>query len=95
MNALEFTLLVALGSFLGGLLGALTGPGGGVIVVPLLTLVFGVDIRYAIGASLVSVIATSSSCWRCCCAAWWATFSRICISEPAPAASRVFTEGTQ
>jgi uncharacterized protein len=57
---LEFTLLVASGSFLAGLLGALTGLGGGVIVVPLLTLVFGVDIRYAIGASLVSVIATSS-----------------------------------
>jgi uncharacterized membrane protein YfcA len=34
--------------------------GGGVVIVPLLTLVFGVDIRYAIGASLISVIATSS-----------------------------------
>jgi uncharacterized protein len=56
----EFTLLVAGGSFLAGLLGSLTGLGGGVIVVPLLTLLFGVDIRYAIGASLVSVIATSS-----------------------------------
>jgi uncharacterized protein len=42
------------------LLGSLTGLGGGVIIVPLLTLVFHVDIRYAIGASLVSVIATSS-----------------------------------
>jgi len=56
----EFTLLVAGGSFLAGLLGSLTGLGGGVIVVPLLALAFGVDIRYAIGASLVSVIATSS-----------------------------------
>lgn len=43
-----------------GFLGSLTGLGGGVIIVPLLTLAFGVDIRYAIGASLVSVIATSS-----------------------------------
>lgn len=43
-----------------GLLGSLTGLGGGVIIVPLLTLLFGVDIRYAIGASLISVIATSS-----------------------------------
>jgi uncharacterized protein len=60
VNAAEFTVLVAMGSFLGGLLGALTGLGGGVIIVPLLTLAFGVDIRYAIGASLVSVIATSS-----------------------------------
>ena len=60
MNGLEFTAVVAVGAFLGGLLGSLTGLGGGVIVVPLLTLAFGVDIRYAIGASLVSVIATSS-----------------------------------
>ena len=51
---------MALGSFVAGFLGALTGLGGGVVIVPLLTLLFGVDIRYAIGASLVSVIATSS-----------------------------------
>ena len=43
-----------------GCLGALTGLGGGVVVTPALTLLLGVDIRYAIGASLVSVIATSS-----------------------------------
>ncbi len=60
MNVLEFTSLVWIGSFLAGLLGALTGLGGGVVIVPLLSLVFGVDIRYAIGASLVSVIATSA-----------------------------------
>jgi uncharacterized protein len=60
LSNLEFTLLVALGSLLAGLLGALTGLGGGVVIVPLLTIAFGVDIRYAIGASLVSVIATSS-----------------------------------
>ena len=54
------TLLVWLGSLAAGFLGALTGLGGGVVIVPLLTLAFGVDIRYAIGASLVSVIATSS-----------------------------------
>ena len=60
MNILEFTLLLAVGSFLAGLLGSLTGLGGGVVLVPLLTIFFKVDIRYAIGASLVSVIATSS-----------------------------------
>jgi uncharacterized protein len=49
-----------MGSLLAGFLGALTGLGGGVVIVPLLTLGFGVDIRYAIGAALVSVIATSS-----------------------------------
>lgn len=54
------TALLALGSFLAGLLGSLTGLGGGVVIIPMMTLVFGVDIRYAIGASLVSVIATSS-----------------------------------
>src|SRR6202044_3039615 len=55
-----FTLVVAAVSFAAGLLGSLTGLGGGVVLVPLLTLFFHVDIRYAIGASLVSVIATSS-----------------------------------
>jgi len=60
LNILEFTLLVWIGSFAAGFLGSLTGLGGGVVIVPLLTSVFGVDIRYAIGASLVSVIATSS-----------------------------------
>lgn len=60
MNILEFTLIVGLGSLLAGFLGALTGLGGGVVIVPLLTLAFKVDIRYAIGTSLVSVIATSS-----------------------------------
>jgi uncharacterized membrane protein YfcA len=60
LNTLELTLVIALGSFLAGMLGSLTGLGGGVVIVPLLTLVFGVDIHYAIGASLVSVIATSS-----------------------------------
>src|SRR5512136_825511 len=60
MNVASFTILVWLGGLAAGLLGSLTGLGGGVIIVPLLTLVFGVDIRYAIGASLVSVIATSS-----------------------------------
>ena len=60
MNVLEFTTLIGLGSVLAGFLGALTGLGGGVVVVPMLALLFHVDIRYAIGASLVSVIATSS-----------------------------------
>jgi uncharacterized membrane protein YfcA len=60
MSVLEFTVLVCLGSLVAGFLGALTGLGGGVVLVPLLVLGFGVDLRYAIGASLVSVIATSS-----------------------------------
>jgi hypothetical protein len=60
VNILEFSLLVWLSSLTAGFLGSLTGLGGGVVIVPLLTVVFGVDIRYAIGASLVSVIATSS-----------------------------------
>ena len=60
MNVLEFTVFVWLGGLVAGFLGALTGLGGGVVIVPLLTIAFGVDIHYAIGASLVSVIATSS-----------------------------------
>ena len=59
MNILEFSVLVWAGSFTAGFLGAMTGLGGGVVIVPLLVSVFGVDIRYAVGASLVSVIATS------------------------------------
>jgi len=60
MTVLTMTALVGAGAFVAGLLGALTGLGGGIIIVPLLTLAFGVDIKYAVGASLVSVIATSS-----------------------------------
>ena len=60
MSIWEFTLFVGAGSALAGFLGALTGLDGGVVITPLLTLALGVDIRYAIGASLVSVIATSS-----------------------------------
>jgi uncharacterized membrane protein YfcA len=60
MPLLTFTSLVFVGSVGAGLLGALTGLGGAVVLIPLLTLVFHVDMRYAIGASLISVIATSS-----------------------------------
>ena len=60
MTVLEFSAVVFAGSVVAGLLGALTGLGGGIVVIPLLTLGLGVDIRYAAGAALVSVIATSS-----------------------------------
>lgn len=60
MTAAEFTPIVFAASMLAGFVGSLTGLGGGVIVTPVLTLFLGVDLRYAIGASLVSVIATSS-----------------------------------
>ena len=60
MTTLLFTLLVGFVSFAAGCVGALTGLGGGAVLVPMLTLLFGVDIHYAIGASLISVIATSS-----------------------------------
>jgi hypothetical protein len=60
MTVAEFTPIVATAALLAGFLGSLTGLGGGVIVTPVLTLFLGVDLRYAIGASLVSVIATSS-----------------------------------
>ena len=60
MDVTMFSILIFAGSATAGFLGALTGLGGGVVIVPLLTLGFGVNIRYAVGASLVSVIATSS-----------------------------------
>lgn len=43
-----------------GFIGAILGLGGGIILVPVLTLGFGIDIRYAIAASLISIVATSS-----------------------------------
>jgi uncharacterized membrane protein YfcA len=60
LGPLEFTGAVFGIAIAAGFLGALTGLGGGVIMTPALTLLFGVDLRYAIGATLVSVIATSS-----------------------------------
>ncbi len=60
MTPLQFVLLVFSISLVAGALGSLLGLGGGIIVIPALTLLFHVDIRYAIGASIVSVIATSS-----------------------------------
>src|ERR1700749_1590709 len=60
MSVLLFTAILLVGSYAAGLLGSLTGLGGGVVIIPLLTLLLNVDIHYAIGASLVSVIATSS-----------------------------------
>ena len=60
MTLVAFAALLFAGSLAAGFLGSLTGLGGGVVIVPLLTLVLGVDIRYAIGASLMAVIATSS-----------------------------------
>jgi uncharacterized membrane protein YfcA len=60
MSYVVLSSLLFAGSLLAGLLGALTGLGGGVVIIPLITLAFGIDIRYAIGASLISVIATSS-----------------------------------
>ena len=43
-----------------GILGALLGLGGGIVITPVLTLLFGVDIKYAVGASIIAVLATSS-----------------------------------
>jgi uncharacterized membrane protein YfcA len=60
VTILGLTAIVMSASLAAGFLGAMTGLGGGVVIVPFLTLAMGVDIRYAIGASLVSVIATSS-----------------------------------
>jgi len=56
-----YSLLLFLISIAAGTLGTLLGLGGGIIVVPALTLLFNVDIRYAVAASLISIIATSSS----------------------------------
>jgi uncharacterized membrane protein YfcA len=55
-----FGLCLLVGSLFAGLIGSLTGLGGGVLLVPMLVLLFHVSVRYAVGTSLISVIATSS-----------------------------------
>jgi len=55
-----FILEIFFAAIVAGLIGSLVGLGGGVLIVPFLTIAFGLDIRLAIGASIVSVIATSS-----------------------------------
>jgi uncharacterized membrane protein YfcA len=60
VTPLDFVISLALISVAAGLLGSLVGLGGGVVIVPVLTLLYHVDIRLAIGASIISVIATSS-----------------------------------
>lgn len=60
MNELSFDLVIAVASFFAGVLGSLIGLGGGILITPILVLALGIDIRYAMGAALSSVIATSS-----------------------------------
>lgn len=60
MSLLVFTLLMLLLGFVAGVFGSILGLGGGIIITPIITTFFGVDIKYAIGASIVAVIATSS-----------------------------------
>jgi uncharacterized membrane protein YfcA len=60
MTPLEFTLVVGVVAFFAGFIGALAGVGGGIIIVPALTLFMGVEIRNAIAVSLVCVVATSA-----------------------------------
>jgi len=60
MTVILFCIILFIVSVAAGLVGSLTGLGGGVVLIPVLTLLFKVDIHYAIGTSLISVIATSS-----------------------------------
>lgn len=60
MNILIFSVILLGSAYMAGLLGSITGLGGGVILIPLLTLIFHVDIRYAIGTALLASIANSS-----------------------------------
>lgn len=60
MTNIEFSFVLFLIAYFAGLIGALTGLGGGVILVPVLVLLLNIDLKYAMGTSLISVIATSS-----------------------------------
>jgi uncharacterized membrane protein YfcA len=61
MSTLITTLLLLSGSFAAGLLGSLSGLGGGIVVIPLMALGLGIDIHYAVGTGLIAVIATSTA----------------------------------
>jgi uncharacterized protein len=60
MSPLAFVAALFATSLVAGVAGAVLGLGGGILLIPVLTLFYGVDLRYAMGASIVSVIATSS-----------------------------------
>lgn len=60
MIVIEFLLILFLSSIFAGIFGSIVGLGGGVVIIPILTLLLGVDIHFAIGASIVAIIATSS-----------------------------------
>jgi uncharacterized membrane protein YfcA len=60
MGPVGFVLAVSGASLVGGIVGSISGMGGGIIIVPVLTVFFGMPLNYAIGASIISVIATSS-----------------------------------
>ena len=60
MFVLEFVLLMFFVSIFAGIFGSIVGLGGGIVVIPVLTILFGVDIHFAIGASIVAIIGTSS-----------------------------------
>ena len=57
---LTYIYTMTLVGIFAGILGALLGLGGGIVITPVLTLLFGVDIKYAVGASIIAVLATSS-----------------------------------
>jgi uncharacterized protein len=61
MTVFDTTSIIFIGSLVAGFLGALSGLGGGIVIVPLLVLGLGVNIHYAIGTSLIAVIATSTA----------------------------------
>ncbi len=60
MDLITFEIIIASTAIIAGFIGALIGLGGGIIITPLLVLAFGIDIKYAMGAALTSVVATSS-----------------------------------
>ena len=60
MLVIEFLSILFVVSIFAGIFGSIVGVGGGVVIIPVLTLLLGVDIHFAIGASIVAIIGTSS-----------------------------------
>jgi len=60
IESLLWLIKIAVASLVGGLVGSISGLGGGIVIVPVLTVFLGIPIQDAIGASIISVIAVSS-----------------------------------
>ena len=84
MNDIAFLSMMLGTAAAAGVLGAILGLGGGILLVPVLTLFFGVSLPYAMGASILSVIATSCGAAAGHLTSGWRTFVSDCFWPSSP-----------